>query len=364
MADNPIEIEEGTPSPVSKNDGSNKRIIITQRNPMINRKQPPAPEITLEAAGGQDGTELPNSNPNHNPNSNDVIPTTGSRQLHEYLHKYRAIETKLTKLDHHIDFLQTCQNEGRVPYGLRWNVTINLMEATEDINQELRQFQIESELNMVSKITDYYKKVQKDLNNERTTLENTLENLKNDENNSTIQKAIEDQATEKQVLSKKLKQKRVGKLRNLTSGALRMSESYASVTSRRIDNSLNFNQQSQRDPRPRPRPRPPPIQNQSDDRAHRTTSPPPSMNRDRHYRETPPPLPPPPRHREEYPPPHHRPAPPPSQPVQTRRPPPRPVENNFGEVVNTFTMFLHNLNQQTGQLLSSLSQLNLPTTRN
>ena len=126
--------------------------------------------MTLEAAGGPDGSASNNSNPNHNPSSN-VIPTTGSRQLHEYLHKYKTIETKLTKLEHHIEFLETCRNEGRVPFGLRWNVTINLMEANEDINQDLKQLQIQAELTMVKKILEYYKQVKDDLDKQRTTLE-------------------------------------------------------------------------------------------------------------------------------------------------------------------------------------------------
>ena len=80
-------------------------------------------------------------------------------------------------------------------------------------------------------------------------------------------------------------------------------------------------------------------------------------------RETPPPpLPPRPRYHEREPTPRQMTPPRPSQPPPEaslspiKHPPTR--ENNFGDVVNTFTTFLHNLNQQTGQLLSSLNQLN------
>ena len=75
--------DETTPSPVSKEDGSNKRIIVNQGTNSNKPKQPPAlmepaasvpnvhvaMEITLTSSG-PDGKELPNSNPNHNPNPN------------------------------------------------------------------------------------------------------------------------------------------------------------------------------------------------------------------------------------------------------------------------------------------------------
>ena len=70
-----------TPSPVSKEDGSNKRILINQGNPTSKPPQPPAimdppvntPHVAMEinvTTSGQDGNESINSNPNNNPNSN------------------------------------------------------------------------------------------------------------------------------------------------------------------------------------------------------------------------------------------------------------------------------------------------------
>ena len=70
--------EDNTPSPVSKEDGSNKRILMNQGSSSNKPKQPPpimeptvnipsvAMEITLESSAGQDGKESNNSNPNHN----------------------------------------------------------------------------------------------------------------------------------------------------------------------------------------------------------------------------------------------------------------------------------------------------------
>ena len=70
--------EATTPSPVSKEDGSNKRVLVNQGNPSRKPQQPPpimestvntpnvAMEITLTTSG-QDGNESINSNPNNNP---------------------------------------------------------------------------------------------------------------------------------------------------------------------------------------------------------------------------------------------------------------------------------------------------------
>lgn len=61
----PITVDESTPSPVSKPDGSNKRVLTNQGQSSTIRKQPAA---TPEGSGGLDGNEGNNPNPNHNPN--------------------------------------------------------------------------------------------------------------------------------------------------------------------------------------------------------------------------------------------------------------------------------------------------------
>ena len=121
-----------------------------------------AMEITLDSSVGQDGTESNNSKPNHNPRQN-VIPTTVSRQLHDNLYKYKQLETELTKVEHHIDFLKTCIKEARVPFGLRWNTTVNVMEPNEDINQIIKQHQIQAELELVKIMVTRYESVQDNL---------------------------------------------------------------------------------------------------------------------------------------------------------------------------------------------------------
>lgn len=357
---------DSTPSPVSKKDGSNKRIMV-QQSTSIPPKQPTLDshnELTMEDIFGTDGREA-NSNPESNPTLN-VIPTTTSRQMYDQLYKYKQIETKLTKVNHHIEFLSTCVKEGRVPLGLRWNININVMESDENINQELRQHQVEAELALLKIMIKHYLTVRNKLNNERATIENTLENIKTEENQSTIDKSIQDLAVEKQTLSKKLKQKRMNKLRNLQSGAIRVSESFASVLPRRSDRPLNSQIQShqqnlqprsfyspvQTDPRTR-RITPPPVQYPTirqevsprpptDPRTPRITSP--IVQHQTLYRETSP-----------------------RSSVNRQHPENnqlRPPENNFGVIVNTFSTFLMNLNQQTSQLLSSLNQLNYQTRRN
>ena len=67
-----------TPSPVSKGDGSNKRVLVNKGNPSSKPQQPPqimeptinTPNVAMEiilTTSGQDGNESINSNPNPNP---------------------------------------------------------------------------------------------------------------------------------------------------------------------------------------------------------------------------------------------------------------------------------------------------------
>ena len=65
--------------------------------------------LTTTENNGQDGREL-DSNPNHNLLT-DVIPTMVSRQLYDNLYKYKQYETKLTKLEHHIEFFKPASNK-------------------------------------------------------------------------------------------------------------------------------------------------------------------------------------------------------------------------------------------------------------
>ena len=84
--------EENTPSPVSKEDGSNKRILINQGNPTSKPPQPPAimdppvntPHVAMEinvTTSGQDGNESINSNPNNNPDYRKILQMIPTDQL-------------------------------------------------------------------------------------------------------------------------------------------------------------------------------------------------------------------------------------------------------------------------------------------
>ena len=125
--------------------------------------------------------ELQNPNPNHDPHQN-VISTKVSRQLHDNLHQYKQLQTKLTKVNHHIDFLKTCLEEVRIPFGLRWNTTVNVMEPNEEINQQIKLVQLKAEKELLKVIIDHYNTVRDNLETQRGTIENTIDNMKTQEN--------------------------------------------------------------------------------------------------------------------------------------------------------------------------------------
>ena len=93
--------------------------------------------IDLEAPG-IDGTSNPN--PNNN-NSRDVIPRTAS--LDNVLFQLRKIETQLTKVEHHIQFVDTSLKEKLTPTGLTWNVNINVMFNDQKFELTIREHILE-----------------------------------------------------------------------------------------------------------------------------------------------------------------------------------------------------------------------------
>lgn len=117
-----------SPSPKPKEPGSYKRILTTQAP--LNTRPHPTP---LLQASGPDGS-LVYSNPNHNP-ANNVIPRSASRELQNILFQVKKVETQYTKVDHHITFLSSPIDENIIPTGLKWNITVNVMESNNEIEK-------------------------------------------------------------------------------------------------------------------------------------------------------------------------------------------------------------------------------------
>ena len=328
-----------TPSFVQKNPSSNKRIIPTQRlTDRPNQPLPPPSEATNKP--GLDDRAPANSN--NNPETMDVIPSVvSSNDLTESLNKYSKTNTKLTKVEYHIQFLQTVVDEKCIPHGLKWNIQVNVMEANDAINKEIHEHIANSEKKLIQLMLNHYENTKYSLKINRETNKDKIENMKSTQNEITINESMTKADTETKTLEAKLKQKRRNKLRNLKAGPIRSQESYANVTRQRTYEHLNYlpqNQQPPTIPRSLPHQTPP-----------RPQPPPPLMSR---IHEPP---------RQHY----YAPASTLPQNLNGHQPPIiNQTENQLGTVVNTFGKFLLNLQQQTNQLLSSLNQLNSTQVRN
>jgi len=298
----------------------------------VTQTQPEGP--TLEPAGLDGNAAVTNAQlPNNNP-SPTVIPAEASNNsLHEHLFKLKILETKHTKVDHHLTFLTEAISNKLIPTGLAWNINVNVMEANTTINEQIQKHITESVIGLMELIREHYDTVEVSLADQIQTTQNTIDNFKNETNAATIQKATSDLQQQKEELSNKLKQKRTRKLNNFKSPRQRRQPPFRAVNNTqhlnyitRTQQPVSYQQQYPPDqpqtrlyPDPRPPPRPlmrDPDPYPRDPRIHRYTPPPPS---------------------------------------QPRREPP---ENNVGAIVNTFGIFLQNLQQQTNHLLSSLHQLN------
>lgn len=334
---------ERTPSPVSKEPGSKKRVMTTQGQSSA-PSQPNPPEIPEHH--GTDGRVNPNPNTNLNPVSN-VIPNGAAKNLQDALLQLRRVSTKHAKVDHHLTFLSTAITDEIMPNGLAWNITVNVMEANDNINTKIKDHIKNSVTELMEIIREHYDTVETALATEKDALEQTIQDLQTSENQSTIDKAKDDLAKEKDDLTSKLEVKRTKKLRYLKSVKTRKQAPFSGATQER-DRYNNRDQYNNRDHYYN--------RDQHNNQDHYD-------NRDQYNNRDNLNYPPLSHQQRRSPPP--RPMPPPLMRQADSshwRPPPREHrtdqhENNSGDIVNTFGKFLYNLQQQTSLLLSSLTQL-------
>jgi len=207
------------------------------------------------------------------------------------------------------------------------------MEANTTINEQIQKHIKDSVIGLMKLIRDHYDTVETNLAKQIQTTQNTIENCKTETNEATIQKATTNLQQQKEELSNILKQKCTRKLNNFKSPWQRRQSLFRAAT-----NTQHLNYQTRRQ-----QPfnyQQPYLPDQPPTHLYPDPHPPP-----RPLLRDPDPYPQDPRL-------HHYTPPPPPQP---RREPP---ENNVGAIVNTFGIFLQNLQQQTNHLLSSLNRLN------
>lgn len=324
----------------------------TERNRKRQNEEQPAATTTKQPRSEERGTDditirEPNPNPNANANpSNNVIPLdTSSRSLESNLLELRKTQTKYTKVDHHVTFLTEAITSQIVPTGLSWNITVNVMETNDAIEEKIQKHLKESALELCEILRSHYDDLESQLDTKRITLENTIANMTNTDNENTVKQSLEEITKEHRELYKKLHDKRERKLNNLKRPPPR---------NRRPSRNLNYL----------------PVRHQqfpTHPQYHQQYY----HHAEREYQWVPPPtrMPPPPR---EPPPEHRYRTPGPSLQQQQQQQPQQQTttttydytparnqtENNLGAIVDTFARFLTNLQTQTGQLLSSFHQLN------
>ena len=315
-----------------------------------------------------------NPNPNTNPSPDNVIPVNASsssrRTLESKLLELRKTQTKYAKVDHHLTFLTEAITAEVVPSGLSWNITVNVMETNDTIEEKIQKHLKKSALDLCEILREHYDALESQLDTQRLTLENTINNMTNTDNEQTVKQTIDEITMEQRELYKKLHSKRSRKLTNLKKPPRTRRPSYTN-TSSRTDNLNYIPWRQQRIPYA-PMQQYPRLQDHQyyPDRQSRWTPPPPRM--------PPPPREPPPPPRE--PPPeqiyrtpatqqqqHHQQQqqqPQQQQQTTTNDTTRNQTENHLGAIVDTFARFLTNLHQQTDQLLSSFHQLNSLQKRN
>jgi len=274
--------------------------------------------------------------PNNNPSNNDIPAEASNKSIQDHLLTLRILETKHTKLDHHLTFLTQAIDEEFIPNGLAWDISVNVMEPNETINAKIKDHIKQSAIQLMEMIREHYDQVETKIANDLQEIENTIEHVKNSNNEQTIRKSKEAILKETTELTNKLSTRRQRKIQNLKNPRSRRTRPMY-TNYQQQSNYPRWNQQ--------PPPRPPP-----------SSRPPPLMSLPPYQ---PPPDPPVQQHH--YIPRTYQQQQQPTHPTYTHV---NGTANTFGEIIKSVGFFVTNLTQQSQHLLSSLNQLTYQMPRN
>ena len=328
-----------TPSPKPKEPGSNKRIRMDQSGPSSERSQPDGPPIVED--NGPDVNPV-TTNPDNNPSSRDIPAEPSNKSIHDHLLTLRILETKHTKLDHHLQFLSQAIDEEFIPNGLAWNISVNVMEPNETINAKIKEHIKQSAMQLMEIIRDHYDQVETKIAEDIQKTDNTIDNLKDSSNEQTIQKSKEAILKETTELTNKLNSRRQRKIQNLKNPRPRPRPMYTNYQQQ-----LNYPRWNQQPPRPPPPSRPPPLMSLP---PYQLPPDPPVQQQQQQQQQ------------QQYIPRTYQSQQ--QQPTYQTYTHANGTANTFGEIIKSVGFFVTNLTQQSQHLLSSLNQLTYQFQRN
>ena len=89
------------------------------------------------------------------------------------------------KVDHHLTFLSSAIEDQTIPNGLKWNITVNVMDTNPEIEKVIKDHIKDSELKLLEAIRTHYDTLEATLCQKKEKLYETISTLETSENAGT-----------------------------------------------------------------------------------------------------------------------------------------------------------------------------------
>ena len=206
-------------------------------------------ELSPAKADRKDDTQTLDSNPSNT----DVIPESLPMETEAYpelsnmsnvqlLETHRVNLSKITKLEHHIEFLNLSLKQCKIPKGLQINKEYQVIDETEDFKLAIREILMSAEIETVQTIIEHYKEIHSNLCHKAKATVKRIEQLV--PKNPDLETKVENTNKSTQAMKEKLTQKRAKKLNDIETHVMRTEKFASKKKEPRTHQNLNSQQQN------------------------------------------------------------------------------------------------------------------------
>ena len=133
-------------------------------------------------------------------------------ETEERLLQFRKESTRHTKCVHHLQFLEQCARDGKIPKGLQVNIKVNAVDQSDALSQNIKKICERAEKAIVEELITHY---QQQVSLLTESMHSTKIKLGQAQDQTTVDKGVKDSEEEAIKLSKKLEERRDKKANNL-----------------------------------------------------------------------------------------------------------------------------------------------------
>jgi len=174
---------------------------------------------------------IPSTSDSLQMDTNQLLPVLQTNNIDQILPTYKINQTKMIKVEHHIDFLKQSLKEYKIPVGLQWNSEYNVIDETEDFRINIRQIQMHAEIEIVEAIIEHYEETFQILRNKSEAFIKKIEELQTKNQDPDLHRKTKEIDKPIQELRDNLKEKRKKKIAKLETH-IKRSETIAKTSKR------------------------------------------------------------------------------------------------------------------------------------